>query len=210
MPAAARWSTRSFGPPLRRGPPREERAKRVVRRSSHSTKRTVGNVSLKASSSARTRSAWKPISPPSVFGTPTTTSATASSERSPRRYSSKRSEDTTSRGRARRLSGSDTATPVRASPMSRAAIRPRESSAANALPLLGINEPLAQDVPCFEESLRDSVYLPAPGLGHGGTTASAAAQDAGDLLDDLAGLDLLGDLGMQVGNEYRLAPQCCP
>src|SRR5215203_2280861 len=67
--AAARWSTLTVPFFLTLLP-----ARRVVNRSSHSTNRTPGNSLLKASSLDKILRAWKPTSPPSVLGTPTTTS----------------------------------------------------------------------------------------------------------------------------------------
>ena len=156
MPAAARWSTLSFGillrlparPPVRtplRDPLVDDRARRVVKRSSHSTKRTAENSSLRVASLSNTRLAWEPTSPESVFGTPTKTSVISSSARSARRYCDNRSDDTTSRGRAREPPGSETATPVRASPRSRAATRPGGPSLGSATPLL---DPLASGPEC--------------------------------------------------------------
>jgi hypothetical protein len=96
--------------------------------SSHSTNRTPGKSRFKASSVAKIRLAWKPTSPPSVLGTPTTTSRTSCSLTSRRRKDGRSPLGTIWSGLASTPPGSEIATPVRTSPTSRAAMRPRSVS----------------------------------------------------------------------------------
>src|SRR5919112_5215587 len=104
---------------------------------------------------------------------------------------------TASRGRAMTLPGSETAMPVRTSPRSRAAIRPRRCPGSDRVPLLLADEPLAEYLAYFRESLGDGLEVSAPGLCHGRPTAPTAAENARDLLDDVPGPDPPGDLRVE-------------
>src|SRR5215210_661130 len=71
--------------------------------------------------------------------------------------------------------------------------------------LLVVSEPLAQDLTHPGQSFRDGFEVPATRLGHGRPAAPSTAENVRDLPDNVARLDLLGDLGVQVCDQDGLA-----